>query len=498
LLYPFSYSFFPSIVASPRCNYFVILYAVQVDRPNKDAHEKELEALNNAINAIKEERQQIQDKIDAFMADPEAKSGVQAIRNKFNEMKAKKNALIEEKKFMRDDMDKVKNQADKIMKDKKDTRSNMKFNSIEDIDKEIAKLKRIQETTTMSLTDEKKLIKEMDALQASKKFVSELKQKDNSLEDAKEQRKNIAQQIAAKDKEIDALSKEMDEVMAQIKNYNSQEDKKREAIQGLFKSRDELKVKMSEKIKEKDAIRDAFRESNNAWYSYQRAIKAQKKMQFEEEKKKRDEERAAYLAKLEEEEMKKIPYEEEQALCDFLADYLERTYLKKDDDEEKAEKKDDVVEVQDDPFAKFKPVVKSEEDYFGKGKGKKKRTRQTKKPGTTAGPFTLSLDLIEQFAMISLVPPTSVEQVEEKVKDLREKKEWFKQQPRGSVPTAQDIRKANEKAVAKQRQADETGAVKSRSNAGGFSLSNDEFTPLGAGTTAAMNASWGQKAPLSG
>ncbi len=149
-------------------------------------------------------------------------------------------------------------------------------------------------------------------------------------------------------------------------------------------------------------------------------------------------------------------------------------------------------------FAKFKPVVKSEEDYFGKGKGKKKRTRQTKKPGTTAGPFTLSLDLIEQFAMISLVPPTSVEQVEEKVKDLREKKEWFKQQPRGSVPTAQDVRKANEKAVAKQRQASETGAVKSGSNAGGFSLSNDEFTPLGAGTTTAMNASWGQKAPLSG
>merc|ERR1712146_476551 len=34
-------------------------------------------------------------------------------------------------------------------------------------------------------------------------------------------------------------------------------------------------------------------------------------------------------------------------------------------------------------------------------------------------------------------------------KDLREKKEWYKNQPRGSVPTAKDIRKQNEKNAAK-------------------------------------------------
>jgi len=50
-------------------------------------------------------------------------------------------------------------------------------------------------------------------------------------------------------------------------------------------------------------------------------------MKYEEEKKQRDEEWAAKKAAAEAEEAKKIPYEEEMNLCDYLVKNLSKTYL---------------------------------------------------------------------------------------------------------------------------------------------------------------------------
>jgi uncharacterized coiled-coil DUF342 family protein len=454
-------------------------------------------ALTEEIEKIKEGRQKVQEQIDGAMSDPVSKAALQEARTKMNGFKTQKGALIEEKKAMRAQLDQAKNQTEKIMKDKKDARNNVRFNSLQEIEAEIKKLQTKQETTSMSLGDEKKLVMEITQLQSSKQFVADLKSKDAAMDNVKEQRKTIGQQIAAKDKEIDALSKEIDDIMIIIKAMNETDSTKRDGIQALFKERDEFKKQMGSKLKEKDSIRDEFRTQNNAWYNMQRAVRAQKQLQYESEKEQRAEEKKAHLALMEEEEAKKIPYEAEQALCDFLADYLERTYLGKS--EEKEEKKVDVVVVKDDPFAGMVASKKKDEDsqYFGKGKTKKKRVRAAKSP--SAGPFTVSVDSFEQFGLIKMSPPTSVDQVANSVKELREKKEWYKVQPRGSVKTAEEIRKANQKGAAKQRQATEAEAeapssapkAKGPSN---FSLSNEDFAPLGAGGAAPsmMISSWGQ------
>jgi hypothetical protein len=324
--------------------------------------------------------------------------------------------------------------------------------------------------------------------------VADLKNKDAAMDNIKDQRKSIGQLIAAKDKEIDEVSKDIDEIMTIIKAMNETDSTKRDAIQGLFKERDVFKKQMGIKLKEKDTIRDEFRNQNNKWFNLQRAIRAQKQLQYEAEKTEREDEKKAYLAKVEEEEAKKIPYEAEQSLCDFLADYLERTYLTGKTEDGEA-KKADVVAVVDDPFAGLVSHKKEEVEYFGKGKGqKKKRVRAAK---ASSGPFTLSVDSFEQFGLIKMSPPTSVDQVANSVKELREKKEWYKQQPRGSVPTADEIRKASVKAAAKSRQTSEAVAPTSapKGGKGNFSLSNEEFAPLGAGGAAASSftSSWGQK-----
>ena len=423
-------------------------------------------------------------------------SPIQKERDAFAQLRKQKGTLIDEKKAIRAQLEGLKAAGDKLAKDRKDTRSGVKFSTEKEIDAEIRRLEKLQETTSMSLSDEKKLIKEMDALKASKDKIKSLRSTETGMEDVKLKRKVINADLGAKDKEIDAVSKELDELSAKIKAMSDKETDKRGALDGLFKQRDQFKKEINTLFKEKDKVRDEFRDKNNAWFNAQRAIKAQKKIQYEEEKAIRDEERQAFLKKQKEEEAKKIPYEEEQALCDYLAGYLERTYLGGGEKKADEGQKEDVVSVKDDPFAGFKPVKKNEEEeYFGKGKGKKKRQR-AKKQDDSKGPFTLNVDSFEQFGLLQLNPPTSLEMVENSVKELREKKEWYKQQPRGSVPTAKDIRKQNEKAAAKVRSGNASAPAASAPK-GKFSLSNDEFAPLGKGASAAVGASsWGQKSAL--
>lgn len=283
---------------------------------------------------------------------------------------------------------------------------------------------------------------------------------------------------------------------------SEKETDKRDSMKALFTQRDAFRQQVNDILAEKDACRDVYREKNNAWYNYQRGIRAQKKMAYEEEKKKREAEKEEWLKKKEEEELKKIPYEEEMALCDYLADYLTRTYLTKGANIEKHSviKKEEVIAVKEDPFAGMVAVSKKSdgEEYFGKGKGKKKRNRNKDK--STAGPFTLNMDTFDQFGLLNLNPPTSIDQVETSVEELRAKKTWFSEQPRGSVPTATEIRKANEKAAAKLKSKDAaSSAPKPKKDDANFDLSSDDFVPLSASTaSASINATWGQKSDEAG
>ena len=472
--------------------------------------------MDEQIQTLQDARKEVQEQIDQAMDDPTSKSTMAEKRAQMASFKKTKTTLIDEKKALRAQLDRLKTDNDKLLKDKKDARSNARFGSVQDIDKEIAKLQKLQETTSMSLTEEKKLIKEMDALQASKKFVTDIKSKDAALDDMRVQRKALAEQISAKDKEIDAVSAEMDAIVKAMKELDEAHQTKRDAKKELFTKRDAVRKEINDLFTQKDVKRDAFRTANNAWFTYQRAIKAQKKMQYEEEKAKREAERAEYQAKLEAEEAKKIPYEEEQALCDFLANYLERTYLDAPADGEDKTKDAATAATtrvpDDDPFAGLTPVnKKAEEDYFGKAGGKKKkRVRAAKKQDlVTERPFTLSVDTFEQFGMLQLDPPVKLEDVAQSVQALREKKAWYQQQPRGSVPTAQEIRKRKEQANRQPSSSDETNGKegdernnnttkkKAATKKGGkFQLNANDFVPLGSkegggASSATASTTWG-------
>jgi len=464
----------------------------KVERPDKDAHEDELARLSTIIDNLKVERRDIQTKIDAQI-DSSRSSEVSKIRDELSRLRSKKGALISEKKSIRARLDATRNQSERLFEDKKRTKDTMRYTTMEEIDTELKQLQRRQETTSMSLMEEKRLIKEMDTLKASKNLVSTLKTKETNLESVREQRKVIAGEISAKDKEIDLVQVDIEERSEALKALSDKETDNRSSMQALFAERDDIKKNLNTAHDDKNEARQAFREINNKWYDFQRALRAQRKIQAEEEKKQREEEKAAWLKQKEEEELLKIPYEEEMALCDYLADYLTKAYLTDTKKKEASPAKKDVIQVTDDPFAGFKAVSKKDDEIFLKmSEGKKPRSRKSKKSkNPSKATFTLSVDSFDQFGMLSLFPPTCFEQVEPSVQELKDKKKWYSEQPRGSVRTATEIRKSNQKSKNTTREVNPTKTSNKKDN---FALSTDDFVPLGgapAPRTAAVS-SWGK------
>ena len=484
-----------------------------VPRPSKDDQEKEVGAINSQIDALKAERQALQTKIEGNLTGKGGNPAAEAAKDELKKLRAQKGGLIDEKKALRAQLDAARNANDKLQNERKAAQSSVgKFRNLQEIEAEIARLHKRQETTSMSLAEEKRLIKDIDALESSKKTVASIKSKDDELNATRDQKKALQTQLNAKDKEIDAVQSIIDDKSAALKAIYDQEADKRGDMQKLFQARDELRSQINDLITQRNAIRDAYREDNNQWYNYQRAVRKQKQIKYEEEKAAREAEKQAWIKAKEEEEAKKIPYEEEMALCDYLAEYLTRTYLtdateakKKAEEDLKAKKKaaEGVVEVkaEDNPFANFKPVGKSKDDaeevflQMGKGTGggkkKRQRNKAAKSKAKAATSFTLSVDSFEQFGLLGLTPPTSIDAVAKSVDELQARKEWYSQQPRGAVKTAQDIRKENEKNAARIQNKKEVsggdggnaGGGKSKKNGGAASGEEEELT-LGAGSVA--------------
>jgi len=464
------------------------------EKPDKAKHDIEVEAISSAIDALKIQKSSVQEKIESAL-DSGRNSAVGKEREALRALITNKKKLIDEKNVFRKSMDQAKKQADGLMNERKSAKASVRYSDIASIDAEIKKLKSRQETTSMSLSDEKRLIKEIEQLQSSKSLVADIKSKDSNIDSVMADKKMILVEIKKKDAEIDAVQVDIDEKKKVVDAMKETENESRKNITALKEERESLKKQIGEKLDERNGVRTVFREQNNKWYDYQRAIKAQKKMKYEEEKKRRDEEILAKKLAYEEEEAKKIPYEEEMYMCTLLADQLSKSFLGGETSEKKDSdaKKSDVIEVKDDPFAGFTPLKKNDDEVFLQhGKGKKKpRVRASKKKAPPM--FKLSVDYYEQFGLLNLTPPTSVETVQTAVDELKAKKEWYSKQARGSVPTVADIRKANQKAAAKLRQESEATAPAPKKN-GNLDISSDDFAPLsGAAGTSTMNANWGQK-----
>ena len=200
--------------------------------------------------------------------------------------------------------------------------------SVEDMDKKIRQLETKQSTTSLTLTLEKELIKEIETLKTARREIQKFEKAKSKASAGKEgddsAKGDISSKLDESKEKLAALNKQMDDQKKVMEKLQSQDDsaKTRAQIPAILRELDACSEQIDGCYSRIRALRADFREKNNQWYEYSKVLRAQRE---ERRAKEAEERRKAWeekQAEIEAEEAKKVPWEEEMALCDFLVEYL--------------------------------------------------------------------------------------------------------------------------------------------------------------------------------
>eukprot|EP00903_Cladosiphon_okamuranus_P017482 g16102.t1 len=411
-------------------------------QPDNDEHEQQVAAINEDIKKIKSDIEVLKAKID------EANEARRGQGDEMGEARAVMRALKEERDEIRSHLDGMQAESARAKaaleghdKSRRALQSSLKFKTVAEIETAIRQMEARQQTSSMSLAEEKKLIKEIEQLKTSKKTAAQYMSTEEAVKGAKDGYGAARKTESEKKAELRAVQEKLKAAFLVLEEMSAKRDEEGGGVTSLFEQKKALHEEINVKIEEIKELRSAHRAKLDDWYNSRRERTKFKRALQKAEWVERMAAKTARAKALEEEEAKKIPYESEMVLCDTLVSYLETTFLKTSD----APKAASVAAPQATTNAEFggmKVLMKKrqDEEFIVMGGGKKKGGSKKKAGGKNAagGKNTIvhAIDTMESFSMLSIAPPANKAAVPDAIKALKAKKAWFSEQPRPTATTA--------------------------------------------------------------
>lgn len=430
-------------------------------KPDRAEHDRQCNAITAEINALHEKAREAKNALDKLLNDRSGSKGeVEAARQAMQSLIAERKQMMAERNELTAQRDASRDKLVAYQNQEKAMRAEMKFSSIEAIDNQIRELEQRQARTTMSLNDEKKIIKDIKTLQQSKRTVATIAELKENMEREKTTRSVFDKKITDKNIELKDVN---DRITAQrnVLDALNKDSADRDAVPNLRKAQLECREQIQEKFNAVRALKAEFKKSEDVYYAHLAEVNAKKREARQKELEAKAAEEDARRKQLEAEELARIPYEDEMHLCDHLISYL-KTNFAADKDSSEASGTDAAPALQT-AFAGMKLLSRDEQDYATlgtkKNRGKKKGGNNTKKDA-----IVHSMDTLDSFSLLQVAPPSSVAQVSTTIDALTQKKATFQGLARGAVPTIAETLKA------RQEGKPSGGAKGSR---GGFSLEAD-------------------------
>jgi len=410
----------------------------KVAKPDEAACKAKVDEINGDIKKLQDQISEIRVQIDEASNQRNGQQGV------LNEARALMQALKTEQQQVRSEMQAMMNArnaaqevANKQLAQNRTMRAELKFTTVEEIDAAIIRLERQQNTTSMSLTEEKKLLKEIEALKQSKKMVAKFSEQISVVETSKASADSFNSGINDKQAALKAINEKINAQWQLLKDMGNNSDEMKSTVPALIERRNALRTQIDEKFEQIRQLRADLKAANDEYFNYtreQKRIKAEKK---KAEYDARQSEIEARKKAVEAEEAAKIPYEEEMSLCDCLVKYLEDSFLEKEDVKVSAPSASAECAALETDGLVLRALRRDDDDtpFLGGGKKKKEKNKKdVKKKKNDA--ITHTLDTLESFALLSLDPPVLKSDVPAAINAVKEKKKWYSEQPRGSVPRA--------------------------------------------------------------
>jgi len=275
-------------------------------RPSTHERNAIVDDLRSKIDALKES---IKKKRAILTAKSTASSGELAILKeehaKNKALQKVRNRLQKEFKAAIKERDVIETQIKKMVEECKSMRDSIKYTNLDEVNRRIEDLEHKQGTVSMSLNEEKALLKQIKELNVSKRVVQQFADKNTQIKALKEQKDALRPGINQKHKLVKEANEKTDAQWEKIQKLNETYKKKGDEFPKLKKEiqacYDEIKTHQAGIDK---AYQD-FKKANQAWFEWNKAVQAEREEELKEQKRLAQEKYEEELAAFEAEEAKK-------------------------------------------------------------------------------------------------------------------------------------------------------------------------------------------------
>jgi len=414
----------------------------KVQAPDFDAHQENLNKVQEAIDKLQKEQQKLTDEMKGRSSGKEdffSKKAV--IRAELDEVSGKMNILQEQKESISKALGDRTAESAEMKQAVNKMKKSIGFTSEADIDERIASLEFKMWTESLSLKDEKNMIAEIKELKKNKPKVSQVTQMEGKLQDfkndsglsLKEQRNEINGQMAAFREQKKAIQERL---------IALQEERKEQLgdMPEILEKKETIQKKIQEKILERNQLRDDFSAAKRAFQEYLAEQRKVKQERYQEEQKTRQAEYKIVQMQKKVDALDEQPFVSEITLIEQTIKFC-KTLVTEKAEEKKEEAKDTVFNNKEGEQVLASKKDRDAEMYYAatkKGKAAKKQNKPegdvSKKPiKHNAETFKL-FDSLKLDAPITTAdvpalltkPDAQMEMYQQKVKDWEQNREALK------------------------------------------------------------------------
>jgi uncharacterized coiled-coil DUF342 family protein len=326
-------------------------------------------------------------------------------------------------------LDKVKRLDEQLkgrQNELKTAKGKLNYKSVEDIDREIARLQKEVDTGRMKIVDEKKALSEVSNLNKARKNFSGFDAQQKSIDDIKAQ---IAEQKKLlDDPEQKALSNRYTELQTELDKLKAEQDEAFKNMKSLMEVRDKARDDQQAKFMAIKEHKDAYFQQKRAFadYDYQARKARQERRRKEDEEYRVNKRKEAAAKRLE--EASAPAFHDEILAAEGLIRYFDPSALPAKETVTTSKFAASAQRTVDDSGLKGTRLSKKgddEENYFI-GSGGKKNKKGKKASSAPAEKFNLNIGILDELAKVGVNPPSSQADVAGTVEKLKEQLQKWK------------------------------------------------------------------------
>ncbi|KAF1979943.1 hypothetical protein BU23DRAFT_523562 [Bimuria novae-zelandiae CBS 107.79] len=321
----------------------------------------------------------------------------------------------------------------------KNAKGKLNFKSVEEVDREIARLQKDVDTGRMKIVDEKKALNEITNLNKARKNFAGFDAQQKSIDEIKGQ---IAEQKKLlDDPEQKALSSRYTELQTELDKLKAEQDEAFKNMKTLMEARDKAREDQQAKFQAIKEHKDAYYQQKRAFadYDYQARKARQERRRKEQEEYHANKRKETAAKRLE--EASAPAFQDEILASEGLIRYFDPSALPAKETTVQSKFAASAQRTVDDSGLKGMRLAKKgddEEAYFIGGGGKK--NKKGKKTTTAPEKFNLNIGVLDELAKVGVNPPSSQADVPATVEKLKEKlAKWKSEQ---DAKTKENIAKA--------------------------------------------------------